>query len=41
VHKTILVRSGLFDRAKVRMPTAEPDQTTQDEINRLMDRMGT
>jgi 4-hydroxy-tetrahydrodipicolinate synthase len=39
VHKAILVRKGVFQTAKVRMPTAEPDQITQTEIDRLMDRL--
>jgi 4-hydroxy-tetrahydrodipicolinate synthase len=39
VHKSILVHQGLFQSAKVRMPTAEPDKITRTEIARLIDRL--
>lgn len=39
VHKALLVRSGIFHTAKVRMPTAQPDAITEQEIARLIQRM--
>jgi len=39
VHKTLLMRRGILHSVKVRMPTDEPNETTQMEIDRLMDRL--
>ena len=39
VHKTLLMRRGILQSVKVRMPTDEPNETTQMEIDRLMDRL--
>ncbi|MBD3626174.1 MAG: dihydrodipicolinate synthase family protein [Rhodobacteraceae bacterium] len=39
VHKALLVKSGVFQAATVRLPTAFPDQVTLGELSRLLDRL--